>query len=104
MFRTLIHPSSAACDFSIVSPHWLCVLVSMCVGVSVWLVGMVSVWQAEAKLQPATWIPTQTNRNETPTHIETRTHNQCGDQIEKSHAHDDGCINVRNMLSTEKVN
>jgi len=31
----------------------LCVLVSMCVGVSVWLVGVVSVWQAEAQLQPA---------------------------------------------------
>ena len=37
MFRTLIHPSSGACDFSIASPRWLCVLVSMCVGVSVWL-------------------------------------------------------------------
>jgi len=37
MFRALIHPSSAACDFSIASPHWSCVLVSMCVGVSVWL-------------------------------------------------------------------
>jgi len=37
MFRALIHPSSGACDFSIVSPHWSCVLVSMCVGVSVWL-------------------------------------------------------------------
>ena len=62
MFRTLIHPSSGACDFSIVSPHWLCVLVSMCVGVSVWLVGMVSVWQAEAAeivLRPATRIPPQ---------------------------------------------
>jgi len=47
MFRTLIHPSSGACDFSIVSPHWSCVLVSMCVGVFVWLVGVVSVWQAE---------------------------------------------------------
>ena len=47
MFRTLIHPSSRACDFSIVSPHWSCVLFSMCVGVSVWLVGVVSVWQAE---------------------------------------------------------
>ena len=47
-FRTLIHPSSGACDFFIVSPHWLCVLVSICVGVSVWLVGVVSVWQAEA--------------------------------------------------------
>jgi len=47
MFRTLIHPSSGTCDFFIVTPHWLCVLVSMCVGVSVWLVGVVSVWQAE---------------------------------------------------------
>jgi len=37
MFRTLIHPSSGACDVSIVSPHWPCVLVSICVGVSVWL-------------------------------------------------------------------
>jgi len=37
MFRTLIHPSSGVWDFSIVSPHRLCVLVSMCVGVSVWL-------------------------------------------------------------------
>ena len=37
MFRTLIYPSPGACDFSIVSPHWLSVLVSMCVGVSVWL-------------------------------------------------------------------
>ena len=51
MFRTLIHPSSGACDFSIESPHWSCVLVSMCVGVSVWL-GC---------------------QTETPTHIETRT-------------------------------
>jgi len=49
MFRTLIHPLSGTCDFSIVSPHCLCVLVSMCVGVSVWLVGVVSVWQAEAQ-------------------------------------------------------
>ena len=36
MFRALIHPSSGARDFSIVS-HWSCVLVSMYVGVSVWL-------------------------------------------------------------------
>jgi len=64
MFRTLIHPSSGACDFSIISPHWLCDLVSMC---------------------------------------ETRSHYQCGDIIEKSQAPDDGCINVRNMLSIEQV-
>jgi len=37
MFRTLIHPSSRACDFFVVSPHWLCVLVLMCVEVSLWL-------------------------------------------------------------------
>ena len=35
--------------------------------------------------------------------FETRTHNQCGDTIEKSQAPDDGCINVRNMLSIEEV-
>ena len=96
MFRTLIHPSSGACDFSVVSPHWLRV------GVSVWLVGVVSMWQAEAQLQPATRIPPQPSHNETPTHIETRTRNQCGDTIEKSQATDDGCINVRNMLSKKK--
>ena len=33
----------------------------------------------------------------------TRTHNQCGDTIEKSQAPDDGCINVRNMSSIEEV-
>ena len=48
MFRTLIHPSSGTCDFFIAPPHWSCVLFSMCVGVSVWLVGVVSVRQAEA--------------------------------------------------------
>jgi len=37
MFRTLIHPKSGACNLSIVSQHWSCVLVSVCVGVSVWL-------------------------------------------------------------------
>jgi len=37
MFRTLIHPSSGVCDFSFVLPHGSCVLVSTCVGDSVWL-------------------------------------------------------------------
>jgi len=46
---------------------------------------------------------TPTSHTETPTHIETRTHNQCGDAIEKSQAPDDGSINVRNMLSIEEV-
>ena len=43
------------------------------------------------------------SHTETPTHIETKTHDQCGDSIEKSQASDDGCINVRNMLSIEEV-
>jgi len=73
MFRTLIHPSSGVCDFSIVL---------YC-----------------SRLQPATRTPSQPNHTETPTHIETRTHDQCGDTIEKSQAPDDGCINVRNMLA-----
>ena len=59
MFRILIHQSSGACDFSILSPHFSCVLVSNLF--------------------------------------------QCGDTIGKSQApdDDDGCINVRNMLSIE---
>ena len=35
------------------------------------------------------------------THIETRTHSQCDDTIEKPQAPDGGCINVRNILSIE---
>jgi len=71
----------------------------MCVGVSVWLVGVVSVWQAEACHTDTT----PTSHTETPTHIETSTHIQRGDTIEKSQARDDGCINVRNMLSTKEL-
>jgi len=62
-------------------------------------VGVVSVWQAEACHTDTT----STSHTETPTHIETRTYNQCGDTIEKSQAPDDGCINVRNMFSIEEV-
>jgi len=68
MFRTLIHPSSRACDFSIVSPHWLCVLVSMCVGV----VPVVSVWQAEADTAPQAEACHTDTTGTTQTHIETK--------------------------------
>ena len=57
----------------------------------------------QSEAQPATQIPPQPSYTETSTHIETRTHNQCGDTIEESQAPDDGCINDRNMLSTEEV-
>ena len=75
MFRTLINPLSGACDFSIVSPHWSCVLVSMCVGVSVRL--------GWGGIRVVGY--------------------QCRDTIDKSQAPDDGCVNVRNMLSIEEV-
>jgi len=94
IFRTLIHPSLGACDFSIVSPYLV-----VCWSFSV--VGLE--WYPCGKLQPATRIPPQPSHTETPTHIETRTHNQCGDTIEKPQAPDDGCIKVRNMLSIEEV-
>jgi len=76
MFRTLIHPSLGACDFFVVLPHFA------------------SACHTDT---------TPTSHTETPTRIETRTNNQCGDKIEKSQASDDGCINVRNMLSIEEV-
>jgi len=76
MFQTLIHPSSGACDFSIVSPHWSCVLVLMCVGFSVAGFSLLHGYHPQ------------------PSHTETPIHNQCGDTIEKSQASDDGCINV----------
>jgi len=60
-------------------------------------------WYPCSRLKPATRIPPQPSHTETPTHIETRIHDQCGDTIEKSQAPDDGCINVRNMLSIEEV-
>jgi len=62
-------------------------------------VGVVSVLQASACHTDTT----ATSNTETPTHIETRTHNQCGDKMEQSLAPDDGYINVRNMLSKEEV-
>jgi len=50
MFQTLIHPSSGACDFSILSPHWSCVLVC-------WSFGVAGLgWYPCSRLQPATRI------------------------------------------------
>ena len=65
IFRTLIYPLSGACDFSIVSQHWLCVLVS------VWLVGVVSVWQVGTRIppQPATPKLQHTSKQEYTTNV-----------------------------------
>jgi len=81
----------------------------MCVGVSVWLSwGGIRMAGWSTKLQPAIRILPQLSHTETPTHIETRTHNQCGDTIEKSQAPDDGCIkcpkHVEHTRSEIKLN
>ena len=81
MFRTLILPSSGTCDFAIVSPHWSCVLVSMCVGVSVWLGwggSRVAGWSFSLlhgyHPNPATPKPQHTSNQEQ--------HDQCGNSTE----------------------
>jgi len=80
----------------------------------VWRYGKYDLWTAEnitvvqtslsyRRFQPATRTPPQPATPKLPTHIETRTYNQCGDAIEKSEAPDDGYINIRNMLNIEEV-
>jgi len=43
--------------------------------------------------------PPQPNHNVTPTHIEPEQYNQWINSSNKSQAPEDGCINIRNMLS-----
>ena len=77
MFRTLIHPSSGACDFF----YWITTfVVCSCFDVC-WSFGVG--WYPCSRFQPATRISPHTSHTETPTHIETRTHDKCGDSIEK---------------------
>jgi len=100
MFRRLIHPTSGACDLFVELFHRLYCSGSMCVGVALWFGwgGVVSM----CRLQPAYGYHTNPATPKLQ-HIETRTHNQCGDTIEKSQVVDDDCINVRNILSIEEV-
>jgi len=63
--------------------------------------------QAEALLQPASGYhttPPQPNHNVTPTHIELEQYNPLNNSTNKSQAHEDGCINIRNMLSIKQLN
>ena len=91
IFRMLIHPSSGACDLFDVLFHGL-----YCSG---WL-GLCGIrMQAEALvLQPASGYHTTPAK---PQH-NTNTSNQSNTTHEitnKSQAPEDGCINIRNMLS-----
>ena len=45
--------------------------------------------------------PPQPNHNVTPTHIEPEQYNPWNNSTNKSQAPEDGCINIRNMLSSK---
>jgi hypothetical protein len=123
MFRTLIHPSSGACDFSIVSPHSSCVLVSMCFGVSVWLgwCGILG-WVGVVSVAGLVWYPCRSLVHgfhffyaEHGSDINTSIIRSlrlfyCVTILVVCSCFDvcwsfgvDGCINVRNMFSIEEV-
>ena len=67
----------------------------MCVGVTLWFGcgGVVCL-----SLHTDT-TPPQPNQNVTPTHIEPDQYNPWNNSTNKSQAPEDGCINIRNMLS-----
>jgi len=97
MFRILIHPSSGACDLFDELMHGLYCSGSMCVCVTLrfsWG-GVVSV----CRLKYCIRIPH--HHNVTPTHIEPEQYNPCINSSNKSQAPEDGCINIRNMLSSK---
>jgi len=99
MFRTLIYPSSGACNYSVELPHWsYCSWFDVC-----WSFGVVGLELYPCcRLKPPTRIPPQpatpklqhTSKQEHTTNVVIQ---------QKVAAPDDGCINVRNMLSIEEV-
>ena len=55
--------------------------------------------QAEALVLHPDTTPPQPNHNVTPTHIEPEQYNPWNNSTNKSQVPEDGCINIRNMLS-----
>jgi len=102
MFRMLIHPSSGACDLFVELFRGLYCSGSMRVGVTVrfgWG-GVVSLCRLKQcfSLHKHT-TPPQPNHTVTPTHIELEQYNPRNNSTNKSQAPEDGCTNIRNMLS-----
>ena len=69
-----------------------CVLVLRC-----GLAGVV--WYPYAGWGTSATTPPKPNHNVTPTHIEPEQYNPWNNSTNKSQAPEDGCINIRNMLS-----
>jgi len=100
MFWMLIQPSSGACNLFDELLHGLYGSGSMCVGVALWWCGIRM--QAEALLSLHTdTTPPQPNHTITPTHIEPEQYNPCNNSSNKSQTPEDGCINIRNILSNK---
>ena len=81
---------------------WLYWSGSMCVGVTLWFGcgGVVSVRRLRHCFSLHTdTTPPQPNHNVTPTHIEPEQYNPWYNSAHKSQAPEDGCIDIRNMLS-----
>jgi len=79
MFRMLIYPSSGACDLFVELFYGLYCSGSMCVGVTLWFgwSGVVSVCRLKHCVQYNPW----------------------NNSTNKTQVSEDGCINIRNMLS-----
>jgi len=104
-FRMLIHTFSGACDLFAELFHGLYCSGSMCVGVTLWFGcgGVVSVCRQCFSLHTDT-TPPQPNHNVTPTHIEPEQYNPGNNLTNKSQAPENGCIDIRNMLSIKYRN
>jgi len=94
MFRMLVHPSSGACDLFVELFYGLYCSGSKCIGVTLWFDWVL--WYPDAGWSTTTPQP---NHNVTPTHIEPEQYNPWNNSTNKSQAPEDGCINIRNMLS-----
>ena len=125
MFRILVHPSSVAFDLFVELVHGLYCSGTMCVGVTVWFGwgGVVSRCRLKHcfSLHPEQYIPWNNSTNKwypyagfslhkdttpplpnhtvTPTHIVPEQYNPWNNSTNMSQAPEDGCINIRNMLS-----
>ena len=83
MFRMLVNPSSGPCDLFVELFLGLYCSGSLCEG-----------WSLHKDTTPP-----QPNQTVTPTHIEPEQYNPINNSTNKSQAHEDGCTNIRNMLS-----
>ena len=64
-----------------------------------WCYVVVWLWWCGIRMQHTDTTPPQPNHNVTPTHTEPEQYNPWNNSTKKPQAPEDGCINIRNMLS-----